>query len=94
MNDQSLLFVLLVALSINERATSLLATFGSLQIKRSNLLDFLFAQMLGSKHPKSVKFVLKHKIFYQIQIVVLFDLNDGKVIENILSSSCVTEMSN
>ena len=36
-------------------------------------------------HPESIKFVLKQKIHYQIQIVVLFGLNDGKVVEDTLS---------
>ena len=34
------------------------------------------------KHPESVNFVLKQKIYHEIQIVVLDDVNDDKVTEN------------
>ena len=35
------------------------------------------------------KVCIEQKIYYQIQIVVLFDLNEGKVIENALLLSYV-----
>ena len=47
-------------------------------------------------HPGSVKLALKHKIHYKFQMVVSFDLNNGKVVENtklISHSSCVSKCS-